>query len=146
MKLMLSLGTRTSGSVVRIGNPTTRGQVWHGLDVPKRPRTLKFEPPNHWIGQAHRRENTLNPSHTQTYSAAYLNRRFVQSPIDTLIDIKVRCGLRCHIPIRLDFHPGLPSAHRSRPPIPVAHINTLRLFQRQVWGRQITNHYYRFVS
>lgn len=39
----------------RIGNPTAQGQVWHGLDVPNRPRTLEFEPPNHWIGQFHRR-------------------------------------------------------------------------------------------
>ena len=37
------------------------------------------------------------------YPAARLNRRFAHSPIDALIDIKVGCGLRRQIPIRLDL-------------------------------------------
>ena len=35
--------------------------------------------------------------------AASQNRRFDLSPIDALIDIKVRCRLRRQIPVRLDF-------------------------------------------
>ena len=33
----------------------------------------------------------------------FANRRFAQSPIDALIDIKVGCRLRRQIPVRLAF-------------------------------------------
>ena len=39
----------------------------------------------------------------QGQPAARLNRRFALSPIDALIDLVVRCGLRCQIPVRFDF-------------------------------------------
>jgi hypothetical protein len=39
----------------------------------------------------------------QRHPLENLNRRFAQSPIDALIDIKVGCGLRQQIPIRLAF-------------------------------------------
>ena len=45
----------------------------------------------HWACQA------------QGQPAARMNRRFTLSPIDALIDLVVRCGLRCQIPVRFDF-------------------------------------------
>ena len=35
----------------------------------------------------------------QSHPATSQNRRFAHSPIDALIDLKVRCRLRCPIPI-----------------------------------------------
>ena len=37
------------------------------------------------------------------YPAARLNRRLAQSPVDTLIDLKVGRGLRRQNPVWLDF-------------------------------------------
>ena len=39
----------------------------------------------------------------QGYPPARLNRRFALSPVDALVDIKIGCGLRRQIPVRLDY-------------------------------------------
>ena len=41
---------------------------------------------------------------TQGYPPARLNRRFALSPVDALVDIKIGCGLRRQVPVRLDLH------------------------------------------
>ena len=75
------------------------------------PRTLpKVEPPNHVIGDTPARPRT------QTYPAASLSRQFDLSPIDTLIGIKVRCGLRRQIPSRRDIDTGVSRIDRNRVP------------------------------
>jgi hypothetical protein len=52
------------------------------------------EPPNHVIGDTPTRQTVCARPRTQTYPAASLSSRFDLSPIDSLIGIKVRCGLR----------------------------------------------------
>lgn len=40
----------------------------------------------------------------QGYPPAHLSRLFDLTPVDALIGIKVRCGLRCQIPVWLGLH------------------------------------------
>ena len=69
----------------------------------------KSEQPKPLIGESAARKAAFGLPLTQPLPAAHLNRRHALSPIDTLIGIKVGCGLCRSIPvvcpIRLDFNP-----------------------------------------
>lgn len=56
----------------RIGNSTACAQVWHGFGCQNTPRTLKFEPQSHMIGDALARQTACCRPRTQPLSAAHL--------------------------------------------------------------------------
>lgn len=94
---------------LRIGNSTTRDQVWHGC--------CASEP--HWIGwfRAAKAAPSAAAAHllvfgvpayrARSHSPRRLKRRCSHSPIDALVHFVVGCGLRHQIPIQIALHPDV---------------------------------------